>query len=98
MRKHVIREKDEESERFIILPNEEFCDLFRSPVIVLSIYLSIYLSMALQPFIGIWPLFQFLELYTVGRTPWTGDQPVTMPLPTYRITQTQNKRTQTSIL
>jgi hypothetical protein len=27
-----------------------------------SIYLSIYLSMALQPFVGPWPLFQFLDL------------------------------------
>jgi hypothetical protein len=41
--------------------------------------------------------FSFLILYTVGRTPWTGDQPVTRPLPTHRTTQTQNKRTQTSM-
>jgi hypothetical protein len=41
--------------------------------------------MALSP-CGPWLLFQFLNLYTVGRTPWTGDQPVA--------TQTQNKRTQ----
>jgi hypothetical protein len=34
-----------------------------------------------------------LFLYTAGRTPWTGDQPVAKPLPTQRITQTQNKRT-----
>jgi hypothetical protein len=47
--------------------------------------------MALQPFVGPWPLFQFLNLYTVGRTPWPGDQPVSRPLPT----QTQKKRTQT---
>jgi hypothetical protein len=47
---------------------------------------------------GLWPLFQFLNLYTVGRTPWTGDQPVARPLPKYRTTQTQNKRTQTSML
>jgi hypothetical protein len=32
----------------------------------------------------------FLILYTVGRTPWTGDQHVTRPLPTHRTTQTQN--------
>jgi hypothetical protein len=25
---------------------------------------SIYLSMALQPFVGPWPLFQFLDLFT----------------------------------
>jgi hypothetical protein len=52
--------------------------------------------MGLQPF-GPWPLFQFLNLYTVGRTPWKGDHPVARPLPTRRATQTQNKRTQTSM-
>jgi hypothetical protein len=39
--------------------------------------------------------FSFLILYTVGRTPSTGDQPVARPLPTHRTTQTQNKRTHT---
>jgi hypothetical protein len=54
--------------------------------------------MALQPFVGPWPLLQFRKLfYTDGRTPWTGDQPVARPLPTHRTTQTQNKRTQTSM-
>jgi hypothetical protein len=49
--------------------------------------------MALQPFVGLWPLLQFRNLfYTDGRTPWTGDQPVARPLPTQRTTQTQNKR------
>jgi hypothetical protein len=42
-------------------------------------------------------LFRILILYTDGRAPWTGDQPVARPLPTQRTTQTQNKRTQTSI-
>jgi hypothetical protein len=62
----------------------------------LSIYLSIYLSVALQPF---WTVadFQFLSPYTVGRSPWTGDQPVTRPPPTHRTKQTQNKRAQTSM-
>jgi hypothetical protein len=46
---------------------------------------------------GPWPLFQFIDLYTVGKTPWAGDQPVARPLPTHRTTQTQNKRTQTSM-
>jgi hypothetical protein len=41
--------------------------------------------------------FQFPNLYTVGRSPWTSDQPVARPLPTHRTTQTQNKRTQTSM-
>jgi hypothetical protein len=39
----------------------------------------------------------FLIVYTIGRTPWTGDQPVARSLPTHRTTQTQNKSTQTSI-
>jgi hypothetical protein len=56
-----------------------------------------YLSMALQPFAGPWPLFHFLDFYKVGRTPWTGDQPVARPLPIHRTEQTQNKRTQTSM-
>jgi hypothetical protein len=60
-------------------------------------YRYICLSMALQPFVGLWPLFSFLILYTVGRTPWTGDQPVARPLPTHRTTQTQYKRRQTSL-
>jgi hypothetical protein len=59
----------------------------------------IQLSMALQPFVGHWPLFifSFVILHTVGRTPWTVDQPVARPLPTHRTTQTQNKHTQTSM-
>jgi hypothetical protein len=36
----------------------------------------------------------FLILYKVGRTPWTGDQPVARSLPTHRMAQTRNKRTQ----
>jgi hypothetical protein len=41
--------------------------------------------------------FSFLILYTVGRTPWTSDQPVARPLPKHRTTQTQNKCRQTLI-
>jgi hypothetical protein len=43
-------------------------------------------------------LFSFSILFTVGKTPWTGDQPVSRQLPIYSTTQTQNKRTQTSML
>jgi hypothetical protein len=50
-------------------------------------------SMALQPFVGPWPIVQFRNLfYTDGRTPWTSDQPVAKPLPSHRTKQTQNKR------
>jgi hypothetical protein len=62
-------------------------------IIVLSA-VSLWLC---SPFVGPWPLFQFLNLYTVGRAPWTGDKPVARPLPTHRRTQTQNKRTQISM-
>jgi hypothetical protein len=41
--------------------------------------------------------FSFVILYTVGRAPWTEDQPVARPLPTHRSTQTQNKRTHSSM-
>jgi hypothetical protein len=38
---------------------------------------------------GIGLFFSFLILHTTARTPRTGDQPVTRPLPTHRTTQTQ---------
>jgi hypothetical protein len=54
----------------------------------------IFSLMALQP---LWTLAAFSVSWSIGRTPSTGDQPVAMPLPTHRTTQTQNKRTQTSM-
>jgi hypothetical protein len=57
---------------------------------VFIIHLHIHSSMALQPFVGLWPLLQFRYLfYTDGRTPWTSDQLVARPLPTHRTTKTQ---------
>jgi hypothetical protein len=53
--------------------------------------------MALQPSAGPQPLFSFLILYTFGRIPWTGDQPVARPLSIYRTKQTQNNQKQTSM-
>jgi hypothetical protein len=53
-----------------------------------------------SPFVGPWPLFQFTDLihkYTVSRTPWSGDQLVTRPLPTHKRTQTQNECTRRSM-
>jgi hypothetical protein len=55
-------------------------------------YLRLY-----SPLLGLGHFFSFLIFYTVVRTPWTGDQPVTRPLPAHRTAQTQNKRTQTSM-
>jgi hypothetical protein len=58
----------------------------------LSIYLSIYLSVCLSvclwlysPFLDLDHIFSFLILYTVCKTPWTGDQPVARPILTHRI-------------
>jgi hypothetical protein len=62
----------------------------------LSIYPSIYLSIY-RPLLGLGRFFSFLNFYTVGRTPWTGDEPVALPLPAHTTEQTQNKRTQTSM-
>jgi hypothetical protein len=47
-----------------------------------------------SPLLGPGLFFSYvIFFYTVGRTPWTSDQPVARPLPTRRTTQTQNKRT-----
>jgi hypothetical protein len=45
---------------------------------------GIYLSIVLQPFVGPWQVSQFLNLYIIIGTPWTGDQLVARPLPTHK--------------
>jgi hypothetical protein len=47
--------------------------------------------------LGPYRFFSFVILYTVGRTPWRGDQPVARPLVIHRTAQTHNKRAQTSM-
>jgi hypothetical protein len=77
-----------------------FIYLYISICLSIYLYLSINLSISIYPSMylwlytscGPWPLFQYLNLYTVGGTPWTGNQPVAKPLPTHTTTQTQNKR------
>jgi hypothetical protein len=49
------------------------------------------------PLLGPGRCFTFVILYTVGRTPWKGDQPVARPRYTHRTAPTQNKRTQISM-
>jgi hypothetical protein len=39
----------------------------------------------------------FMILYTIGGTPWIGDQSIARPQPTHRTTQTQNKHARTSV-
>jgi hypothetical protein len=57
--------------------------------------IHLFFSMAFPPHSGAWPLIQFPDLFTIGRTPWASDQPVARPLPKHRTTQTQNKRVHT---
>jgi hypothetical protein len=60
--------------RYVPSKGRAFCEL--------SIYLSICLWLY-SPFVGPWPVFSYLIFHTVGRTPWTGDQPVTMQPPAH---------------
>jgi hypothetical protein len=46
-----------------------------------------------SPLLDLGCFFNFLSLYTDGRTPWTGDQPVARPLLTYRTAQTEHTHT-----
>jgi hypothetical protein len=50
-----------------------------------------------SPLLGLGRFFSFLIFFTVGRTPWTGDQLFARLLPAHGIAQTQNKRIQTSM-
>jgi hypothetical protein len=59
------------------------------PFCRLTVYGSTALCWTLAVFSVSW------SFYTVGRTPWKGDQPVARPLPAHRTIQTQNKSTQT---
>jgi hypothetical protein len=76
---------------WVKIPKEIIRDIF-----YLSIYLYIYIWLYI-PLLNLGRFFSFLILYTVGGFPWTGDQPVARLLLESRITQTQNKRTQTSM-
>jgi hypothetical protein len=56
----------------------------------------IHLSMALQPFVGPYPIFSFLILYTVGRTPCTGGS-VRRKASTYTQNKTNTEQMHTDI-
>jgi hypothetical protein len=58
---------------------------------------SDYLSMALQPFVGPWPLFQLLGLLQSRQDSSDGSYPFARPQSAHMTAQTQIKRTQTSI-
>jgi hypothetical protein len=68
------------------------------PVGLLAQHLiRISLSMPLQPFVGPWPLFQFLNPIHSRQDSLGGGSARRKALPAHRKTQTQNKRTPTSI-
>jgi hypothetical protein len=58
-------------------------EMFQIVLPIYSILLWLY-----SPLFCLCCFFSFLILITVDRTPWTGDQPITRPLPTHRTTQT----------
>jgi hypothetical protein len=65
-------------------------------LVVSDIYKFCTLSLWLYNPLDFGCFFSFWILHTIGRIPWTGDQPIARPLPTHK-TQLQNKRTQTYI-
>jgi hypothetical protein len=52
------------------------------------IYLWLY-----SPLLGLGRFFSFFIFYTVGKSPWTGDQPVAKPLATQDSTNTEKTHT-----
>jgi hypothetical protein len=61
-----------------------------SDLLLLILVVLLLLLFLCSPFLGLGRFFSFLILYTVGRTPWTEDQPVAAkPIPTHGATETQ---------
>jgi hypothetical protein len=54
----------------LLNPKDDYCVQKPLEIIIIIIIISV------EPFVEPWQLFSFLILYTVSRTPWTGDQPV----------------------
>jgi hypothetical protein len=82
---HVVMWLDPPPPSYVISPRDSTNIKFENGLWIRNI--SFHSSVALQPFVGPWPLLQFHNLfYTDGRTPWTSVQPVARPLPTLRTT------------
>jgi hypothetical protein len=79
---------------FIILHSEVHSRLSSDCKHCQKSFLSVYSSRAL---VDLGRFLSFLICTQCVGPPWTGEQPVSRPLPTHRTTQTQNKRTQTSM-
>jgi hypothetical protein len=80
----------------ITLSNRSGAKMWNGRTIIIIIIIIIIINGSRAHF-GTWSLFSVYWTYIVGGNPWVGDEPVARPLPTHRA-QTQNKRTQTSML
>jgi hypothetical protein len=66
---------------FSSLPSSLSKIIVRNHPVIYYSSVSVLLLWLYSSLLGPWPLFfSFLILYTVGKTPWTGDQPVARPL------------------
>jgi hypothetical protein len=63
-------------------------------IIIIIVLYCVLLLLLLFYYWALEALFNFLTLYTVGRTPWKRDQPKARPLPTHMTIQTRNKHVQ----
>jgi hypothetical protein len=61
--------------------------LNRPTLITITISGLLLLLWLYSPLLGLGRFITFLILHTVGRTPWTGDQPIARPLPIHRTAQ-----------
>jgi hypothetical protein len=66
-------------------------------LLVDSLYTKTIINGPAALMLGIGWLFSFVILYSVSRTPYREDQPISRPLPTCRGQWKQNKYTQTSM-
>jgi hypothetical protein len=79
---------------FILNKFYSFCKYFENKNLLFYLHIFLY-PFFLYCILTVSKLSFFFDLYTIGRSPWMSDQPITKPLPKYRTTQTQNKRTHT---
>jgi hypothetical protein len=65
--------------------------LFPSMSFIIHYFFYFLTSIPLMPYsYGVEVLFYSLDVYTIGRTPWTSDRPVARPLPKYRTIHRKN--------
>jgi hypothetical protein len=58
-------------------------NIFSHPFLLVSSSIFLWLC---SPLLDLSQFFSFVILYTIGMTPWTGNQPIARPLPAHRAT------------